>query len=83
MTEAMMIWTGDPGDEPRFAPFLRQADRVGARAIWWMEPGFDGRADLLISHELSDSLPMRVRPGTGLELRGGWFVAHVARAVPK
>lgn len=77
----VMQWTGDPGDENRFAPFLRRADRVGANVIWWMEPGFDGRADVLISHELAEGNPLRVRPGYGLELRGAWFVVHVPGAV--
>ena len=68
-------WDGDPRDEARLAPFLRRGDRVGARMIWWLEPDFEGRADLLLTREAATSVPLRVRPGDTLRLTDGEFSA--------
>ena len=71
VTPEAMVWTGEPQDEPRFAPFLRLADRPGELVIWWMESDLMGRCDLLVSRELTTSDPVRVRPGETLVLSGG------------
>lgn len=79
----VMEWTGDADDAARFAPFLGRADRVGARTIWWLEPDFTGRCDLLVTHELASDPPLRVRPGVSLELRGDWFVLRLPMVRPR
>lgn len=68
-----MRWDGDPRDETRLAPFLRRGDRPGERIIWWLEPDFEGRADLLVTRETATGATLRVRPGSSLRLSGGEF----------
>ena len=67
-------WTGDVGDEARIAPFLKQPDGPFHPPVcWWLEPTFDGRADLLVTHQLSRDEPTRVRPGQVLARSGDGF----------
>lgn len=74
-----MVWDGrvEPMgvNEAAVGAFLRQADRPGELVIWWVEPGLDGVADLLVSRELTTDNPIRVRPGQRLVFDRGWFSA--------
>jgi hypothetical protein len=70
-----MRWSGDPADEQRLVPLLRRADRPGSRSIWWLEPDFAGRADLLVTREAATGAPLRVRSGDVLRLSGSEFSA--------
>jgi hypothetical protein len=73
MTPDVMRWGGDPRNEEHLAPFLRRGDRMGSRVIWWLEPDFEGRVDLLVTREAATAEPLRVRPGGGLRLLNGEF----------
>lgn len=73
MKSDAMTWSGDPRDEHQVVPFLRRGDRPESRMIWWLEPDFDGRCDLLVTREGAAGEPLRVRPGVMLRLSGGEF----------
>lgn len=73
-----MTWSGDPRDEQRMMPFLRRGDGPGGRVIWWLEPDFEGRADLLLTRESARKEPLRVRPGDMLRLSDGEFSVTTA-----
>jgi hypothetical protein len=69
-------WSGDFGDEPKVAPFLRQVDGPYEPPVcWWLEPDLSGRCDLLITRQLSKEQPLRVRPGQSVVLEGRAFRA--------
>lgn len=77
----VVTWSGDPRDEQRMARFLRRGNRPGERVIWWLEPDFESRCDLLITRESATKDPLRVRPGGTLRLSAGDFSIFRGRGV--
>jgi hypothetical protein len=68
-------WSGNPRDteEPDFRDFIAHGLTATPRLIWWLEPSMFGLADLLLTTELADGDPIRVRPGGWVHRSGGLY----------
>ena len=66
-------WSGNPRDEHLLMAFLRRGDLPWSQVIWWLEPDFSSRCDLLITRVGATSGPLRVRPGDVVVLTGTEF----------
>jgi hypothetical protein len=68
-------WSGNPRDieGPGFRHFIAPGLTATPRLIWWLEPSMFGLADLLLTAELADGEPIRVRPGGWVHESGGHY----------
>ena len=69
-----MVWrSGNPRDEHLLMAFLRRGDLPWSQVIWWLEPDFGSRCDLLITRVGSTGMPLRARPSDIVVLTGTEF----------